>query len=152
MAEAPSTPFPSTPDPEATLASIRAASQAQAEPAKADDDNPLAQERYAFSITYLDKTGVFENKILTLQDRIDVGLLQARLAQNTPWQALDEDTRYLVQVTAHLAGSLTKKPAWFSLANLLDPAVAFLVYEEVARHEAYFRGRRPPQKAGATAA
>jgi hypothetical protein len=146
--EPPSTPIARVQDPDAELKALRAVEPDTAPP-KDEANNPLAQEQWAFALDYKSSRAQFKNKILSIAERVEVGLLQSRLARLTPWEAIDEDTRYLLSVIAHLTVSLVEKPAWFKASEMKDVAFLYTVYTEVAKHEAYFRGDRPSQKVGA---
>jgi len=150
--EAPSTPIPlGSPDPEKALREIQ---NAEAVESDATTPSPLAAEEYSFSIDHTDGAGVrrkgeFKNRILTIEQRLNISLLQARLTRNTPWEAMDPEGQYLTTVIAHLTTSLAEKPAWFKTSELRNVALLNMVYAEVAKHEAYFRGERPLEGAGA---
>jgi hypothetical protein len=145
--EAPTTPLPRAVDPEAELKALRA--DVAPESPKDDADNPMGKEKWGFSVDFKGAKASFTNKILTIAERVEVGLLQARLARNAPWEALDEETRYLLNVIAHLTVSLAEKPMWFSPNTLKDTAILYAVYAEVAKHETYFRTGGATQASGA---
>jgi hypothetical protein len=149
--EAPSTPILGMPDPERALKEITSADIVEA---SASTPSPMASEEYAFTIDHTDGAGVrrkgeFKNRILTIEQRLNISLLQAKLTRNTPWEALDPEGQYLTTVVAHLTSSLIEKPAWFKVSEMRNVALLNLVYAEVARHESYFRGERPIEGAGA---
>ena len=85
--EAPSTPIlAGIPDPEAALREIQNAEVVQTDPTV---PHPMASEEYVFVVDHTDGSGVrrvgeFKNKILSIGQRLNVSLLQARLARNTP--------------------------------------------------------------------
>lgn len=149
--EAPSTPIPGSIDPEKALRDIE---NADAVTATATEVSPLASEEYVFTIDHTDGAGVrrkgeFKNRILTIEQRLNLSILMARLSRNTPWEAMDPEGQYLLTIIAHLTSSLAEKPAWFKPSELKVVALMHLVYGEVAKHEAYFRGDRPAEGAGA---
>lgn len=149
--EPPSTPILGAVDPDAALREIQNAEIVQAD---ASAPNPKASEEYAFVIDHTDgagarRRGEFKNRILTIEQRMNLSLLQAKLTRNTPWEALDPEGQYLVTIIAHLTSSLVEKPAWFKVSEMRDVKLLNAVYAEVAEHEAYFRGERPAQNAGA---
>jgi hypothetical protein len=143
--EAPSTPIVSgLPDPEQALRDIQNADVVETETQAA---SPMSQEDYAFTIDHTDgagtrRKGAFKNRILTIEQRLNLSLVQARLTRNTPWEAIDGEGQYLANVIAHLTASLIEKPAWFKVFELRDVRLLNLVFAEVAKHEAYFRGER----------
>lgn len=148
--EPPSTPLLGNVDPDAALREIQ---NADVTSEGAAGPNPMAAEEYAFTIEHKDGAGVrrkgeFKNRILTIEQRMNLSLLQARLTRNTPWEAIDPEGQYLVTVIAHLTSSLIEKPAWFKVSELRDVALVNKVFAEVASHEAYFRGERSSQGAG----
>lgn len=147
-AEAPSTLIPRVGNPEDELRAIKAA--ATEAPEAQASDNPLANEEFTFHVDWTDglgqrKTGDFKNRILTIEQRLNVGLLKARLSRNTPWVALDDDTQYLFEMIAHLTESLVEKPAWFKATDMRDVGLLNHVYERVAEHETFFRRSGPTQ-------
>lgn len=150
--EAPTTPILGSPiDPDAALRDLQNAEVVQD---TTGAPNPLASEEFVFFIEHVDGAGVrrkgeFKNRILTIEQRLNLSLLQARLTRNTPWDAIDPDGQYLANVISHLTVSLVMKPEWFKTSELRDITLLNKVYAEVARHEAYFRGERTPQGAGA---
>jgi hypothetical protein len=140
--EAPSLPIPSVPSIEEAAAKVQEEDKLQE-----SDDSPMAQEQYTFELDYTSGNGrkykgTFTNKILTPQDRIRVGQMQAALTGNTPWDALDPETQYFVGMVSQLQISLVKKPDWFIMSGakaMRDINVLNKVYTEVASHEAFFR-------------
>lgn len=116
--------------------------------------NPKTHEVYSFEVNdvigadgkLVPGSGKFKNKILTIQQRIDVGLTASFIVNNLPWASLDESTQNLVMTTAHLKHSLVETPKGFSLSDSKSTKLIFAVYEEVADHEATFRRPPPPPK------
>lgn len=117
--------------------------------------DPKGEELYEFSISVTDgagntESGKFKNKILTIGDRIQVGLTQSFMVGRTPWEVLDADTQWLVSALAHLSISLVEKPEWFrTTMGLKNVRSVQKVYAEVAAHEQFFRGTDTPQETGA---
>lgn len=152
----PSTPIPRVLSPEEAKKVLDAMPQGEAPKQKASD--PKGEEEYSFSISVKDGagnvlTGSFKNKILDLEERINIGLMQTAMVRNVPWETIDAETRWLVSALAHLSVSLIEKPEWFAkqtaTLKLKNTRVIEKVYGEVARHEQYFRGAEPPQGVGA---
>lgn len=114
----------------------------------ADDLTPKAieeQPEYAFSVSHKLSgrvvTGNFRNKILTPLDHAKVGAYRAQLSGMIPWDALDPTTRAITEQIAHLSVSLVMKPKWAANpAEIADLTLLGKIYEEVAGHEARFRG------------
>jgi hypothetical protein len=143
-------PLPPTPDPEKLLKDI----QAKASEGKTNAElgvDPRTAEEYTFTIDLTGGdgrryVGEFTNRILTPQQRINAGVMRAALAQNTPFEALDPETSYLLEQIAHLTISIVKKPSWWATGGakpVLNTDVLNAVYMEVAMHEATFRGSAP---------
>ena len=142
----PVTPIPRAPDPDDELKKLRAVDADN--PPKPEGDNPRAQEKYSFAVELFGLNGKFQNKILTIQERLEIGPLAARITKFTNWDSLDFETRDLALTIAHLTLSLVQKPAWFKMGEMKDPRYIYAVYAEVSSHEAFFRGDRPAQAAG----
>lgn len=144
--EAPSTPL-GAPNADAALKELLKAETVSATPSAF---NPRGSETYTFSIDMTDgagvrRTGEFTNKILTIEQRMTVSLLIAKLSRNTPWEAIDDEGRNLLEMVAHLTISLAAKPSWFALDTLTNIRLLNAVFAEVAGHEAFFRGSPAPQ-------
>lgn len=158
MAPSPATEAPSTPilgsfNPDGELQAIRA----EQAPAPVGGNNPMAAEEYAFTIERIRVdgsriSGSFKNKILSIQERIELGLLAARATRGAAWSSLDDDTQYLVNLVAHLTVSLLEKPIWFKIAEIKDTVFINKVFAEVSKHEAFFRGSGAAQAASNGAA
>lgn len=103
-------------------------------------------ERHSFTLEYTDSRGrvwrgAFRSHVLTIREKVQVGLLKARLAGNAPPEALDYVTASLLEIMAHLTIALDDAPPWASdLEKIRDPGVLQAIYEEVAGHEARFHG------------
>jgi hypothetical protein len=147
--------LPKVPDIDAARRAVREDALASEDPRPVVDD-PRAQELYTFDISLTDGSGreyagKFTSRILGMDERVELGVLASRLALFTRWDALDPDTQWLCTVQAHLTISLDvekggQRPRWFKLAGadaVLNPRVLAAVYEEVASHEAFFRGPAP---------
>lgn len=122
------------------------------------EPDPRDAREYVFSLKYVDGRGKhwegeFKNKILTLRDRQQVGILRARLADGLPLTSLDILTAEINLMLAHTAYSLIEWPDWagrenddrkkvLALDKLDDVELLQAIYAEVDSHEAYFRGRR----------
>ena len=103
------------------------------------------QPEYAFSVSHKISgrliTGNFRNKILTPLDHAKVGAYRAQLSGMIPWDALDPTTKAITEQIAHLSVSLVMKPKWAANpAEISDLTLLGKIYEEVAGHEARFRG------------
>ena len=86
--------------------------------------------------------GRFKNEVLTVRKRLQVGLTKAALANGIPVDQLDTATSNLLEVLAHLSVSLTFSPDWFKNNRMdqYESEVLYAIYNEVAEHEARFRG------------
>lgn len=146
------TPLPKVPDIDAERAAVREAA-AEHNDAESDAPDPKGQEVYTFDISVTEGSGrvlegKFTSRILSMDERIELGVLAARMALFTRWDSLDPDTQWLCTVQAHLTISLDvdkggQRPRWFKLAGkeaILNTRVLAAVYAEVSAHEAFFRG------------
>ncbi len=88
-------------------------------------------------------SGLFTNKILTLQDQVSVGNLRSVLTNSLPVDSLDGETATLSMAQAHMGYSLVVKPKWFDPTQLHSAQLLYMVYDKVLEHEKFFRG--PPQ-------
>jgi hypothetical protein len=119
-----------------------------------DKPDPRGEKRYTFQIEYKDARGKvwkgqFSNKILSIHERQQVGVMRSMLSGGQPLPSLDAMTMELNLMVAHMAYSLTEKPDWASnLRSLEDPGVLQAIYTEVDSHESYFLGWGAPQSSG----
>jgi hypothetical protein len=121
----------------------------------ADLDEPRLKEDWTFPFSYTDLVGrewkgEFTNRILSVDQINQVGVIRARLCGNAPIDALDMTTLNNAEAHAHLTVSLIKRPKWaVDLGKLKDPEILRRLYVEVSSHEDIFHGREPHQAAGA---
>jgi hypothetical protein len=101
---------------------------------------------YSFTLNYTDKrgrrwTGAFKAHVLKYREKIEVGLIRARMLGALNPTVLDRWTVDLAEMVAHLTVALDAHPAWAEdLTDLYDPAVVNAIYAEVASYEARFLG------------
>ena len=101
---------------------------------------------HSFTLAHIDKrgrswVGDFTIKVLTIKDRVTLGLTKARLAGGIPLAHLDTDTAFTLEVLAHLSVCIVASPPWAKdLLSIHDAGVIGAIYEEVARFEARFHG------------
>lgn len=144
-----------------TMLSPEAAANKLAKPKDEDEDkdpaaDPRAAEEYEFTLEVREPrgkvwSGKFKNRILTIEERVNIGLTATAMANGIPWRMLDEDTQYLLTALAHLSKSLVEKPRWFVITGehaMKNTRIISKVYAEVSAHEAYFRGSDAPAKKG----
>jgi hypothetical protein len=104
-----------------------------------------------FSLDYTDErgrrwAGDFKMRVLTMKDRVQVGLTRSRLAAGVPFAMLDGQTAMNLEVLAHLAVALVSSPPWAKdLMAIYDPNVLGAIYEEVAAHEVRFHTPEQPE-------
>lgn len=116
-----------------------------------DKPNPRSEKQYTFNVDYTDARGKvwkgsFTNKILSIHERQQVGVMRSMLGAGQPVQSLDQMTLELNLIVAHLTYSLTSKPPWAdNLRTLEDPAILQAIYEEVDSHESHFLGWGTPK-------
>lgn len=88
--------------------------------------------------------GTFTNKVPDIRTRQAIGVLRAQMSGGLPVEGLDQFTRDVNMMIAHLTFTLTDdatRPAWSKdLRSLDNPAVLFRLWEVVAEHEATFLG------------
>jgi hypothetical protein len=109
-----------------------------------------------FDLDYLDRRGRrwqgrFRSHILTIRERMQVGLVRARLAGGLPPMALDAATVDILEMQAHLAVALDQAPEWAAtLQDVRDVNVLGAIYKEVASHEVRFWGADAGGSGGGT--
>lgn len=133
-----------------TSADIRKAVDAVTQPAEVLDD-PKTKREYTFQFLFkstsgAEYSGTFTNKILTIGEKTALASYVARLYGGQPYAAIDPDARAISKIIGHMSYSLVKKPKWADdLFELDDEELVVKLYEEVAAHEATFRGLRGGQ-------
>lgn len=101
---------------------------------------------YAFELDYTDRrgrrwTGTFRAHVLRYREKIEVGLIRAKMLAGMNPGTLDRYTVDLTEMIAHLTVALDQAPPWAAdLTDLYDPAVVNAIYGEVASYEARFLG------------
>jgi hypothetical protein len=119
-----------------------------------DPKDPRLQKVYPFDFQWRDGrgklwVGKFINHILNIRERSLRGLMRAKLAGGMPYESLDMLTAEQNLMVAHLTYSLEEAPDWAeNLMSLTDPDLVAAIYEEVALHEATFRGLNRAQEGG----
>lgn len=122
-----------------------------------DKPDPRGEKKYTFNIEYKDARGKvwkgqFTNKILSIHERQQVGIMRSMLGAGQPVSSLDALTVELNLMVAHMSYSLTEKPQWAeNLRSLEDPAVLQAIYTEVDSHESFFLGWGQTQSESAEA-
>lgn len=120
----------------------------------AELDEPRMKEEWTFPFLYKDGCGRvwkgdFTNRILSIDQINQVGVIRARLCGNAPITALDPATFDNAEMLAHLTVTLTKRPKWAAeLGKLKDPEILQRLYKEVCVHEDTFHGRGQDTEAG----
>lgn len=101
---------------------------------------------HSFHLKFVDRrgrswTGSFKSHVLTTREKVQLGLIRAQLAGNTPFEALDPITYNLLEMVAVLSVALDSNPTWADdLLDLHDSGVLQAIYEEVVSYEARFHG------------
>jgi hypothetical protein len=103
---------------------------------------------HQFDLDFIDNrgrrwAGRFACHVLTVRERIQVGLVRSRLSGGISPHALDVFTSNLVEILAHLAVALDNAPPWAKggqLEQIRAVEVLQAIYEEVAKHETRFHG------------
>lgn len=121
---------------------------------KASEDDEKLQEEYAFHFKHTDGRGKvwegdFVNKVLSIKDRGQAGILESTLNGGQPVDSMNDMIRSMNNAIAHMTFSLQKRPSWANdLRNLHDIGVVIALFGEVAEHEATFLGLKPNQAEG----
>jgi len=84
--------------------------------------------------------GAFSGHISTFRDQIAVGRMVAHLRGGAPSDSFDSYTNVLMNQQAMLQILLDNTPDWFQIEELTDLELPTLIYEEVIKREADFRG------------
>jgi hypothetical protein len=121
------------------------------EAAKEEVKDPRDSKIYAFDLDFRDKRGKhwqgrFQNKILNVKEKMEAGILKAKLMGGAPIQSVDGFTDSLMEYVSHLTFSLITRPEWAkNILDIEDVEVVTSIYQEVSAHEArYFRyGEQP---------
>jgi hypothetical protein len=134
-------------DPEDTEAlkdaAVKAAPLAEEQPAKPDG---RTEKTWTFAFSWTDERkktweGTFTNKILSIAERQQAAILEAKLCGGLPYDAIDPATRNVNHAIAHMVFSLRDSPPWAKdLRKLEDALLVIAIYQEVASHEATFFG------------
>jgi len=139
--------------PDATDAGAQAKEAVETAHEKPKRPDPREQNPYVFAFKWTDGRGKlwegeFENKILTLKERQQAGILRARLQSGLPVDSLDALTQEINLMIAHMSISLQDKPDWAEdLQAQTNIQLVQSLYEEVNGHEATFHGY-PQAEAG----
>lgn len=115
---------------------------------KADPDkpDPRGEKKYTFNLEFKDArgkvwSGQFTNKILSIHERQQVGVMRSMLGAGQPLVSLDALTAELNLIVSHMTYSLVEKPDWaVNLRSLENPRLLQAIYEEVDSHESFFLG------------
>ncbi len=117
--------------------------------------DPRMRDEWGFPLDYTDLAGrtwkgKFINRILTIDQINQVGVIRAKLCGNLPIDSLDVSTLDNAEMLSHLTVSLAKRPDWaLKLGELKDPGLLRAIYVEVSSHEDMFHGRKKDPQAGA---
>ena len=101
---------------------------------------------YSFKLNYLDQRGyfwegLFDCHVLTVRERVSLGLTRARMMSGVPLQSIDQATLNILEMQAHIAVVIEKGPKWLAkLADFHEVGVLTAIYREVASYEARFWG------------
>lgn len=148
----PTRPAVDLPDTDAILAESREIVTQATAPKKKDD--PREQNPYHFHFEWKDGrgklwTGDFENHILTMGERQQVGIIRSRYQAGVPIESLDILTVEINLMVSHMMVSLKVKPDWADdMRDLTNIQLLQAIYEEVASHESIFHGYRSPETEG----
>lgn len=116
--------------------------------ADADSQNPApkgppVEPVYSFNVRdkVTGKAGQFTSVVPDVKTRIAMGRRRAQLAGGFPWEALDGESKGIINTLVACSFCLTEKPDWFTdVLNARAYHVILVVGEEVlAHHERWFR-------------
>jgi hypothetical protein len=147
-------PDPEIPSDEDLKKKVEAAALPEEPKADPDKPDPRGEKKYTFTLDYKDARGKiwkgqFTNKILSIHERQQVGVMRSMLGAGQPLPSLDPLTVELNLIVAHMTYSLTEKPDWAAnLRSLEDPQLLQEIYMEVDSHESYFLGWGTNQSEG----
>lgn len=129
----------------------RAMAEQAKEPEKKADADLRLQREYTFQLDYVDGRGhhwkgTFTNRVLTIAQRMKVGVVRGRRQLGVPLEALMSSTIEIIYMVSWLEESLIgDRPKWSSdLMNLTDESILQAIFEEVSLHENTFHGRLTP--------
>lgn len=115
-------------------------------------EDPRSKRTYGFTFRQPlgDKIyeGDFQNKVPDVKTTRLIGLMRSHLAAGQSYERLDPYTKEQFLMLSHLSYSLVVRPDWAKVLDDLDPWILTRLYEEVALHEATFRGQRQDQGGG----
>lgn len=114
----------------------------------AKEKDPKLEREYTFHLDWRAGPeskrwyGRFTTKILSIQEKLLVGQLRARMARGQPYDSLDPLTQELYLMLATFSVALTGRPEWAKdFGKIDDIRVLQEIYQEVVSHEATFLGQ-----------
>lgn len=130
-------------------------------PAGTPPSNPMDEELYPFAFKFTDAkgreySGDFVNRILSIQDKMNVAALESTFNGGQPHDSIDPMQQVVNRGVAwmtfsllerkNLRGPKTKKDVkgdkWAkNLRALLDDDLVIALFQEVSAHEGHFHGR-----------
>lgn len=131
--------------------------EAAAKPTEKPVDNDKTKKTHTFRVSWRSPRGemfegTFSNHVISNAQRIQIGNAAARYRGALPLDALDDETRLLSTMIAHMTVSMPEesdRPDWArNFGELMWPDLVQEIWKHVAEHEATFRGSGPDQKGG----
>lgn len=121
--------------------------------AKEPTVDPRDSKEYTFKVNWTSPrgetfAGEFTNRILSFGDRRRKAVLRSQLLAGQPAISFEFTDRDRETTIAHLKVSLVKFPKWAEdLDQLFDEELLYVIWEEVASHEArFFRLAAPAER------
>lgn len=117
-------------------------------------EDPRMQLEYSFDFTWTSGAGKkfkgrFTNKVLTLGQKMKVGVVRGRRQAGTPIDCLSPMVIELIYILTWLEESLTHRPPWAQdLQSLHDEELVQAIFDQIAEHERIFHGRTKPAAEG----
>ena len=106
---------------------------------------------HSFALDYIDTRGrawrgEFKCHALTYREKIQVGLIRARMSGGVPPEMLDITTSNLLEALAHLSVAVDGAPPWAKkLEDVHSVGAVLAIYREVRNHEDRFHGAGPTE-------
>lgn len=107
-------------------------------------EDPRNQATYQFEVDWTDARGKrwqgkFTSVIPNIGKQRQAGILQAKLNDGLPKEAIDPITDEINYIIAQSTVRLTQVPKWWKPADLLDVDLMYEVYRHISEHERFFR-------------
>lgn len=118
------------------------------------ETRPEREREYTFDFHFADGNGrawdgKFTNRILTIGQKMEVGVIRGRRQAGVPLESMPLRTMELLHIVGWMEESLVVRPEWAKdLLTLDDEDLVEALWNVVARHERIFHGRGVAAPAG----